>query len=256
MDFGGDGIPSASWSARYRRCCGPPEPNTQETRRHRREVALVAINDAKQRSDGGLVRRDAVEVAHLGMLRLDQCEIDHVQPAQNTVDDRAEDRFIGGVADGDSERAAKAYAVSCPLIVPRSSGFPCNVVPSSSFSGPDSSDCRDSRAPEATKSGKVCLFRKDQFWLLGSAFKVLTAFRIGSGEIRTLPPKPCSNSRNIATAPATASAHKAKVTAAAELRGANKPKLANSSASQTTRRATNAFGVPCRVYLQSWMKSP
>ena len=31
---------------------------------HRCEVANIAIDDAEQRSDGGLVRRDALEVAH------------------------------------------------------------------------------------------------------------------------------------------------------------------------------------------------
>lgn len=51
--------------------------------------------------------------------------------------------------------------------------------------------------------------------LLGSASKVLTSWRIGSGEIRTRPPTPCSSSRNIA--PATASAHNVKVTAEVRL---------------------------------------
>ena len=32
--------------------------------RSRREVADIAVDDAEERSDGGLVRRDAVEVAH------------------------------------------------------------------------------------------------------------------------------------------------------------------------------------------------
>ena len=32
--------------------------------RHRREVADIAVDDAEQRDDRGLVRRDAVEVAH------------------------------------------------------------------------------------------------------------------------------------------------------------------------------------------------
>jgi hypothetical protein len=32
--------------------------------RYRREVADIAVDDAEQRSDGRLVRRDAVEVAH------------------------------------------------------------------------------------------------------------------------------------------------------------------------------------------------
>jgi hypothetical protein len=32
--------------------------------RHRREVADIAIDDAEQRSDGRLVRRDAVEITH------------------------------------------------------------------------------------------------------------------------------------------------------------------------------------------------
>jgi hypothetical protein len=31
---------------------------------HRRQVADVAIDDAKQRGDGGLICGDAVEVAH------------------------------------------------------------------------------------------------------------------------------------------------------------------------------------------------
>ena len=34
--------------------------------RHRREVAHIAVHDAEQGDDGGLVRRDAVEVAHIG----------------------------------------------------------------------------------------------------------------------------------------------------------------------------------------------
>src|SRR5215813_8765925 len=72
-----------------------------------------------------------------------------------------------------------------------------------------------------------------------------TAWRIGCGEIWISPPKPRSNSRIIPTAPATASAHSVRVTAEVKLGGANKPKLANSKVSQKTRRATNAFGVPC-----------
>jgi hypothetical protein len=79
--------------------------------RHWGEVADIAVDDAKEADDRLLVGSDAVEIAHRRRLRPEQCEIDHVQPAQNAVDDRAEDRLVGGVADGDSERAAKAYAV-------------------------------------------------------------------------------------------------------------------------------------------------
>jgi len=70
-----------------------------------------AVGHAKQVNDRGLVGRDAVEIAHRRRLRPEQCEVDHVQLAQNAVDDRPEDRLVGGVADGDSERATKAYAV-------------------------------------------------------------------------------------------------------------------------------------------------
>jgi hypothetical protein len=35
-----------------------------------------------------LVSGDAVEVEHRRRLRPEQCEVDHVQPAQNAVDDR------------------------------------------------------------------------------------------------------------------------------------------------------------------------
>ena len=34
--------------------------------RHRRQVADVAVDDAEQRDDGGLVGGDAVEIAHRG----------------------------------------------------------------------------------------------------------------------------------------------------------------------------------------------
>jgi hypothetical protein len=46
-------------------------------------------------------------------------------------------------------------------------------------------------------------------------------------------------------APPTASAHSVRIITDVKLRGANKPKLAKSKVSQKTRRATNAFGVPC-----------
>ena len=59
--------------------------------------------------------------------------------------------------------------------------------------------------------------------MLGAASKVLTAWRIGSGEIRTRLPKHCSSSRNIATALATASAHNVKVIADVRLGGAKRP---------------------------------
>ena len=74
----------------------------------RREIADISVHDAEKSDDSCLVHRDAVEVAHRRRL---QCEVDHVQPAQDAVDDRPEDRLVGGVADGDSESAAKAYAV-------------------------------------------------------------------------------------------------------------------------------------------------
>jgi len=35
--------------------------------RHRRKVADIAVDDAEQPSDGGLVRRDAEEIAHLSV---------------------------------------------------------------------------------------------------------------------------------------------------------------------------------------------
>src|SRR5215468_7986991 len=80
---------------------------------------------------------------------------------------------------------------------------------------------------------------------LNSASNALTAWCIGCGETWTSPPNPFSNSRIIPTAPATASAHSVSVTADVKLGGANRPKLANSKVSQKTRRARNAFGVPC-----------
>jgi len=39
-------------------------PDSLETHRHRRQVADVAVDHAKQRDDRGLVGSDAVEVAH------------------------------------------------------------------------------------------------------------------------------------------------------------------------------------------------
>src|SRR5215469_12910853 len=80
---------------------------------------------------------------------------------------------------------------------------------------------------------------------VASASNVLTAWSIGCGEIWISPPNPRSNSRIIPNAPATASAQSVRVTADVRLRGANRPKLANSKVSQNTRRARNAFGVPC-----------
>src|SRR3954465_11976202 len=71
--------------------------------------------------------------------------------------------------------------------------------------------------------------------LLCSVFKIWTACRIGSDEIRITPPKPCSSSRIMAMAPATASAHNVNVTAHVRLRGAKRPKLANSKVNQKTR---------------------
>jgi len=56
---------------------------------------------------------------------------------------------------------------------------------------------------------------------------------------------PCSSSRIIPTAPATASADSVRMTADVKFLGANSPKLANNKASQKTKRATNAFGVLC-----------
>src|SRR4051794_13782702 len=52
-----------------------------------------------------------------------------------------------------------------------------------------------------------------KFW----ACKNLTASRIGSGEIRITLPKPCSSSRNIATAPATANADSVRMAAEVKL---------------------------------------
>jgi len=45
--------------------------------RYRREVADIAVDDAEQRSDGRLVRRDAVEVAHSfwSILDISNCDI-------------------------------------------------------------------------------------------------------------------------------------------------------------------------------------
>jgi hypothetical protein len=57
-----------------------------------------------------LVRRDAVEIAHRRRLRTEQREVDHIEPAQDAVDDRPEDRVVGRVADRDGEGAAKANA--------------------------------------------------------------------------------------------------------------------------------------------------
>lgn len=42
---------------------------------------------------------------------LEKCVIDHVEPAQNAVDDRPEDRVVVGIGDRDGERRAKAHAV-------------------------------------------------------------------------------------------------------------------------------------------------
>src|SRR5258705_12244437 len=40
-----------------------------------------------------------------------QRDIDHVEPAQNAVDDRPENRVVVGIGDRDGERRAKAHAV-------------------------------------------------------------------------------------------------------------------------------------------------
>ncbi len=73
--------------------------------------------------------------------------------------------------------------------------------------------------------------------------RIFTASRIGSGEkIWITLPKPCSSSRNIETAPATASADKVRITADVRLRGANRSKLANSNASQKIRSPTKKRG--------------
>src|SRR5437868_15291956 len=40
-----------------------------------------------------------------------QREIDHVEPAQDAVDDRPEDRMVAGVGDRDGERRAKTHTV-------------------------------------------------------------------------------------------------------------------------------------------------
>ena len=44
-----------------------------------------------------------------------QCEIDHVKPTQNAVDDRPEYRMVGGIGDRDGKGGAKAHAVFCAL---------------------------------------------------------------------------------------------------------------------------------------------
>src|SRR5262249_48352390 len=72
---------------------------------------------------------------------------------------------------------------------------------------------------------------------VASASNVLTAWCIGSGEIWISPPNPRSNPRIIPNAPATASAQSVRVTADVRLRGANRPKLANSNVSQTQTEA-------------------
>src|SRR5258707_15185849 len=40
-----------------------------------------------------------------------QRDIDHVEPAQNAVDDRPEDRVVVGIGDRDGERGAETHAV-------------------------------------------------------------------------------------------------------------------------------------------------
>ena len=40
-----------------------------------------------------------------------QRDIDHVEPAQNAVDDRPENRVVVGLGDRDGERRAKTHAV-------------------------------------------------------------------------------------------------------------------------------------------------
>ena len=52
-------------------------------------------------------------------LRLKQREVNHIQPAQDAVYDRPEDRMVGGVADRDGEGAAKnSRPTSRPLFEP------------------------------------------------------------------------------------------------------------------------------------------
>lgn len=44
-------------------------------RGHRREVAEIAIDDAKEHSNGGLVRRDRIEIAHKAEAKADVSEV-------------------------------------------------------------------------------------------------------------------------------------------------------------------------------------
>jgi hypothetical protein len=58
-------FPTARWSVRARRRrCARRAPDRGEHARHRRQVADVAVDDAEQRDDRGLVGGDRVEVAY------------------------------------------------------------------------------------------------------------------------------------------------------------------------------------------------
>ena len=50
------------------------------------------------------------EVRRTSWLRLEQREVDHIQPTQDAVNDCPEDRMIGVVADRHGERATEADA--------------------------------------------------------------------------------------------------------------------------------------------------
>src|SRR6476619_4864262 len=49
---------------------------------------------------------------HLAQVRLfEQGEIDHVEPAEDPVDDGPQDRMVVGVGNGDGERGTEAHAI-------------------------------------------------------------------------------------------------------------------------------------------------
>jgi hypothetical protein len=58
-------FPNASSPVRARlQSCAPREPDSPGNPRHRRQVADIVVDRAEQGNDGGLVRGDAIEIAH------------------------------------------------------------------------------------------------------------------------------------------------------------------------------------------------
>src|SRR5215813_5796974 len=67
---------------------------------------------------------------------------------------------------------------------------------------------------------------------------------MGFGETWIMRPKPCSNSRNIATAPVTANADSVRMTADVKLCGAKSPKLANRRGKPEDQQSDERFRSP------------